>query len=107
MGLACSAQQTRFRIIGRRICEYSRKGRLGVLFCCMYRENSFFDTFYEKVEKGNEGKWCYSTFLFSAPGVVTITLSGVITSAPLAVAAPLNMLSTACLKVSTISPSVR
>ena len=44
----------------------------------MYRENSFFDTSYEKVEKGNEGKWCYSTFLFSAPGVVTITLKNVL-----------------------------
>ena len=46
------------------------------------------------------------TFLFSAPGVVTITFSGVITSAPLAVAAPLNIFSTMALKVSTTLPEV-
>lgn len=43
------------------------------------------------------------TFLLSAPGVVTITFSGVISSAPLAVVAPLNIFSTICLNVSTIS----
>ena len=48
----------------------------------------------------------YRTFLFSAPGVVTITFSGVMTSAPFAVAAPLNIFSTIALKVSTILPSV-
>lgn len=48
----------------------------------------------------------YSSFLLSAPGVATITFSGIITSAPLAVAAPLNIVSTICLKVSTIAPSV-
>ena len=46
------------------------------------------------------------SFLLSAPGVVTITLAGVMISAPFAVAAPLNMLSTIALKVSTTSPSV-
>ena len=30
----------------------------------------------------------YKTFLFSAPGVVTMTVSGVMTSTPFAVAAP-------------------
>ena len=48
----------------------------------------------------------YRTFLFSAPGVVTITFSGVITSAPFAVAAPLNIFSTIALNVSTTAPSV-
>ena len=48
----------------------------------------------------------YRAFLFSAPGVVTITFSGVMISAPLAVAAPLNIFSTIALKVSTILPSV-
>lgn len=48
----------------------------------------------------------YRTFLFSAPGVVTITFSGVITSAPFAVAAPLNIFSTMALNVSTTAPSV-
>lgn len=46
------------------------------------------------------------TFLLSAPGVVTMTFSGVMTSAPLAVAAPLNIFSTIALNVFTISPSV-
>ena len=50
--------------------------------------------------------YTYSTFLLSAPGVVTITLSGVMTKAPLAVAAPLNIFSTTALKVSTTWPSV-
>ena len=43
----------------------------------------------------------HSTFLLSAPGVVTITFSGVMTKAPFAVAAPLNIFSTIALKVST------
>ena len=34
--------------------------------------------------------WFYSSFLLSVPGVVTITFSGVMMSAPLAVAAPLK-----------------
>ena len=48
----------------------------------------------------------YSSFLLSAPGVVTMTFSGVMMSAPLAVAAPLNIFSTIALKVLTTSPSV-
>lgn len=51
-------------------------------------------------------EYVYSSFLLSAPGVATITLSGVITSAPLAVAAPLNMVSTIVLNVSTMVPPV-
>ena len=47
----------------------------------------------------------YISFLLSAPGVVTITFSGVIITAPFAVAAPLNIFSTIALKVLTISPS--
>ena len=42
----------------------------------------------------------------AAPGVVTMTLDGVMTSAPFAVAAPLNMSSTIALNVSTMAPSV-
>ena len=48
----------------------------------------------------------YRTFLLSAPGVVTITFSGVMINAPFAVAAPLNIFSTIALNVSTTSPSV-
>ena len=48
----------------------------------------------------------YSSFLLSAPGVVTMTFSGVMTRAPFAVAAPLNIYSTMALKVLTTSPSV-
>lgn len=48
----------------------------------------------------------YRTFLFSAPGVVTITFSGLMISAPFAVAAPLNIFSTIALKLSTTAPSV-
>lgn len=48
----------------------------------------------------------YRTFLLSAPGVVTITFSGVIINAPFAVAAPLNIFSTTALNASTTSPSV-
>lgn len=48
----------------------------------------------------------YRTFLFSAPGVVTITFSGVIINAPFAVAAPLNIFSTIALNVSTTAPSL-
>lgn len=46
-----------------------------------------------------DGIFCFysSTFLLSAPGVVTITVSGVIMRAPLAVAAPLNMSDTSFL----------
>lgn len=50
--------------------------------------------------------FAYRTFLLSPPGVVTMTFSGVIIMAPLAVAAPWNMLSTMALKVSTSGPSV-
>ncbi len=49
----------------------------------------------------------YNSFLFSEPGVVTMTFSGVMTSAPFAVAAPLNIFSTMALKAATTSPSVR
>lgn len=45
------------------------------------------------------------TFLLSGPGVVTITWDGVITSAPLAVAAPLKTFSTIFLNSSTMAPS--
>lgn len=48
----------------------------------------------------------HSTFLLSAPGVVTMTFSGVMIKAPFAVAAPLNIFSTMALKVSTTWPSV-
>lgn len=41
----------------------------------------------------------YISFLLSAPGVVTITFSGVIITAPFAIAAPLNIFSTIALKV--------
>ena len=51
-------------------------------------------------------KACQRTFLFSAPGVVTITFSGVMSNAPFAVAAPWNMLSTICLNFSTTAPEV-
>lgn len=47
----------------------------------------------------------YISFLLSAPGVVTITFSGVIITSPFAIAAPLNIFSTIALKVLTISPS--
>ena len=47
-----------------------------------------------------------SSFLLSAPGVVTMIFSGVITRAPLAVAAPLNMASTISLNLSTTGPPV-
>ena len=47
----------------------------------------------------------YISFLLSAPGIVTITFSGVIITAHFAVAAPLNIFSTIALKVSTISSS--
>ena len=48
----------------------------------------------------------HNTFLFSEPGVVTITCSGVMTRAPFAVAAPWNICSTMALKVSTRAPWV-
>ena len=48
----------------------------------------------------------YSSFLLSAPGVVTMTFSGVMIRAPFAVAPPLNIYSTIALKVLMISPSV-
>ena len=48
----------------------------------------------------------YSSSPLCAPGVVTITFSGVMTSAPFAVTAPLNISETSFLNVSTISPSV-
>ena len=48
----------------------------------------------------------YISFLLSAPGVEIMTFVVVIISAPLAVAAPLNIFSTISLKVSTIAPSV-
>ena len=57
----------------------------------------------------DRGAWplCFqSSFLFSLPGVVTMTLSGVMTRAPFAVTAPLNICSTTFLKVSTTMPSV-
>lgn len=50
----------------------------------------------------NKCKVNYSSLLLSAPGVVTMILLGVMTSAPFAVAAPLNIVSTIFLKVSTI-----
>ena len=48
----------------------------------------------------------YSSFLLSAPGVVTMIFSGVMIRAPFAVAPPLNIYSTIVLKVLTVSPSV-
>ncbi len=55
--------------------------------------------------KGNRG-YRYRTFLFSAPGVVTMTVSGVMISAPFAVAAPWNICSIMALNVATTGPSV-
>ena len=52
------------------------------------------------------GRSDHSSFLFSAPGVVTITFSGVMISAPLAAAAPWNICLTIVLNVSTTVPSV-
>ena len=58
----------------------------------------------EKNQKAMEN--CrYKTFLFSAPGVVTMTVSGVMISAPFAVAAPWNICSTMALNVATTGPS--
>ena len=58
----------------------------------------------EKDQKAMEN--CrYKTFLFSAPGVVTMTVSGVMISAPFAVAAPWNICSTMALNVATTGPS--
>ena len=48
----------------------------------------------------------YKTFLFSAPGVVTMTVSGVMINAPFAVAAPWNICSTMALNVATTGLSV-
>ena len=58
----------------------------------------------EKNQKAMEN--CrYKTFLFSAPGIVTTTVSGVMMSAPFAVAAPWNICSTMALNVATTGPS--
>ena len=58
----------------------------------------------EKNQKAMEN--CrYKTFLFSAPSIVTMTVSGVMISAPFAVAAPWNICSTMALNVATTGPS--
>ena len=50
--------------------------------------------------------WFLACFLIVCPGVVTITSSGVMSRAPFAIAAPLNIPSTNVLKFSTSVPSV-
>ena len=50
--------------------------------------------------------FCYSTFLLSGPGVVTMTVSGVMTTAPRTASAPWKCSFAAFRSASTTGPSV-